>query len=515
MVYRILLLFFMGGFSLFAQNSIKGKVTDQFGTIIPGAEVYLQDIDKLAIADFDGVYLLEEVPSGSHELVVFAYEFKVFNATVNVASDLEQNIKMEANAHELSEVVLTQQREEIFALKKLKKVEGTAIYAGKKTEVVLLDQLTVNMASNNARQIYSQVAGLNIYDNGDAGLQLNIGGRGLDPNRTANFNTRQNGYDISADALGYPESYYTPPAEAISEIQIVRGAASLQYGPQFGGLVNFKLKKPNPVKKFEFITRQTLGSNGLFTSFNSVGGTVGKLGYYGYFNFKEGDGFRPNSGFNSKNGYAYVDYAFSAKTKLSAEITILDYLAQQAGGLTDAQFYKDPTFSNRARNWFQVDWKLLSVNLEHKISAKSDFSLKVTTLDASREALGFRQNRVSQPDDLEEPRELLVDNFTNWSVESRWLTRYTLGGKDAVLLLGAKYYQTDNDQKQGPGSTASDPDFTFYEDEYPNYQRQSEFNFPNLNAAFFGEHIFNLSDYFSITPGFRFEYIKNSKRGGL
>ena len=135
----------------------------------------------------------------------------------------------------MSEVVVTQRKEKVFGLKQLKPVEGTAIYAGKKSEVVLLSNVQGNLASNNARQIYAQVAGLNIYENSIGGLQLNIGGRGLDPNRTANFNTRQNGYDISADVLGYPESYYTPPAEALQEIQVVRGAASLQYGTQFGG----------------------------------------------------------------------------------------------------------------------------------------------------------------------------------------------------------------------------------------------------------------------------------------
>ena len=37
---------------------------------------------------------------------------------------------------------------------------------------------TGQLASNNARQIYSQISDLNIYQNDDAGLQLNIGGRG-------------------------------------------------------------------------------------------------------------------------------------------------------------------------------------------------------------------------------------------------------------------------------------------------------------------------------------------------
>jgi Fe(3+) dicitrate transport protein len=172
-----------------------------------------------------------------------------------------------------------------------------------------------NLASNNARQIYSQVVGLNIYQNDDAGLQLNIGGRGLDPNRTANFNTRQNGYDISADVLGYPESYYSPPAEGLQEIQIIRGAASLQYGTQFGGLVNFVMKKPNQAKPFEFITRNTLGSNNLYTNFTSVSGTVDKFSYYSFFNYKKGDGFRPNSEFESKNAYAHVGYQFNEKPK--------------------------------------------------------------------------------------------------------------------------------------------------------------------------------------------------------
>ena len=95
------------------------------------------------------------------------------------------------------------------------------------------------------------------------------------------------------------------------------------------------------------------------------------------------------------------------------------------------------------------------------------------------------------------------------------MTRYQLGGKDAVLLLGTKYYQTTNDQRQGPGSTASDADFSFADEEFPNYERQSQFEFPNLNLAFFGENIFSITDKFSVTPGFRFEYIKTESEGSF
>ena len=190
---------------------------------------------------------------------------------ITIENDETHLIKVSlGKGEELNEVVLNAQKKKVFNLNRLSDYQDTSIYAGKKTEVIQVAQIPANIASNNARQIYAQISGLNIYQNDDAGLQLNIGGRGLNPNRTANFNTRQNNYDISADALGYPESYYTPPPEGLEEIQILRGAASLQYGTQFGGLINFKIKEPKPKDKFELITRNTAGSNNLFTNFTSI-----------------------------------------------------------------------------------------------------------------------------------------------------------------------------------------------------------------------------------------------------
>lgn len=416
---------------------------------------------------------------------------------------------------DLAAVTVVAESEKRFALQRLRAVEGTAIYAGKKTEVVRLDALTANVASNLARQIYGQVSGLNIYESDDAGLQLSIGGRGLDPNRSASFNTRQNGYDISADVLGYPESYYSPPAEALSEIQVVRGAASLQYGTQFGGLVNFVFREPEARKKISLTSRQTVGSFGLFTSFNALSGTVGKLGYYGYFNYKRGDGFRPNSGFDSRNAYLHLDYELAENSTLTFEYTYLDYLAQQAGGLTDAQFQADPLQSNRTRNWFEVDWQLFNLRWDHKLNDRTNASLSVFGLDAARRAVGFRTNRVSQVDDLSAPRDLIVGEFNNWGVEGRILHRYQLGGHNAVFLLGAKVYQADNTAFQGPGTNGADANFALASQDFPSYPSQSAFSFPNRNLALFGEHIFYLNDNLSITPGARFEYIKTASEGAF
>jgi len=497
-----------------AQNSLSGKVVTALNnTPVPFAEVYNKTTGELEITDEAGRFTINGLETGKFSFVIYAHQYQILEKDLVISGNRKLSFTLSRLAENLSEVVLTQRREKLFALRKLRKVEGTAIYAGKKTEVVMMDKVTGNLAANNARQIYSQVVGLNIYDNGDAGLQLNIGGRGLDPNRTQNFNTRQNGYDISADVLGYPESYYTPPAEALSEIQVVRGAASLQYGTQFGGLINFKFKKPPRNKKLELVSRQSLGSYHLFTSFNSLAGTIGKFSYYTWYNYKSGEGFRQNSEYESNNFFSHLGWKFNKNTNLSFEFTYLDYLLQQPGGLTDEQFYSNPDYSNRTRNWFDVNWKLYALKLEHKFSKKTDFSLNIFGLDASRKAIGYRENRVSQPDDLSAPRELLADNFNNWGAEARLLTRYNLLEEESVLLLGSKYYNASNKQRQGPGSANSGPDFNFANNQYPNYSRQVDFEFPNNNLAFFGENIFNITSKLAITPGFRFEYINTRSEG--
>ena len=447
--------------------------------------------------------------------------------TVTLSSvNIPKIIKMEADLEKLSAVVISAKKQEDYELTQLKPVEGTHIYAGKKSEVVNLDLVLANKATNNARQIYAKVAGLNIYDNGDGGLQLNIGGRGLDPNRTANFNTRQNDYDISADVLGYPESYYTPPSEAIDKIQIVRGAASLQYGTQLGGLVNFKLKKPSKNKPIELVTRNSVGSFTSLSNFTGIGGTSGKLSYYAFGNFKKGDGFRPNSGYESKSLYGYLNYNFNEKTSISGEVTYFYYLAQQAGGLSDVQFLENPFQSNFERNWFEVNWKLFNLKLNHQFSEKTKGSLSLFALSSSRNAIGFRgavsndvinvfakEEQDPITGEFEFGRDLIIDEFLNYGAEARIITEYDLGSQKSVLLLGSKFYKADNESQQGPGSRGTDADFSFRTNEFPEFPNQSKFDFPNLNISVFGENIFNITDNFSVTPGFRFEYIRTQTDG--
>ena len=504
-VFKILILLYLSIQYSYSQKRVYGTVK---------IEESENQNSTVFIYDGNSKLLTETNENGFYEFYTEKKEMNIIFLLVGsqyieekiiIKNELELNVVFEKQTKVLSEVIIKGQKIREFELQRLKDVEGTSIYAGKKTEVILVDQSMANLASNNSRQIYSQISGLNIYQNDDAGIQLHIGGRGLDPNRTSNFSTRQNGYDISADVLGYPESYYTPPAEAIKNIQIIRGAASLQYGTQFGGLINFIMKEP-PNKNFEFVTRNSIGSNLLFTNFTSVGGKNKKFSYFSYYNFKRGNGFRQNSRFNSNNFYIHFNYAISTKASVSSEVSYIKYLAKQAGGLSDNMFSKNPYQSNRSRNWFYLNWLLYNFKFSHKFSDKSSFLFNFFGLEADRNSIGFRTNRVDQVDPIKE-RDLIKGSFNNFGFEGRYLKNYELIKKNSFFVLGIKFYKSKTSSIQGPGSENSNADFNFYLDKYPNYQNQSNYIYPNKNFAFFGENIFYVNEKLSITPGFRFENI--------
>lgn len=499
-----------------AQHTLRGRV-QVAGSAQPvaGGEVYVNSLGRAVLTDSLGRFEVAGLAAGRQSVRVSALGYQPLRLDVRLPAD-GFTFELARRDQKLGEVVVAAPLS-TFGQSRLREVEGTAIFAAKKSEVIVPDNLVANLATNNARQVYARVPGLNIWENDGGGLQLSIGGRGLDPNRTSNFNVRQNNYDISADALGYPESYYTPPTEAVKRIQLVRGAASLQYGTQFGGLLNFELRSPAPDRKVALTARQTVGSFGFFNSFNSVSGTVGKLSYYTFAQYKRGNGWRPNSAYDSKTAYADVRYQVAEPLKVGLQVTHMEYLAQQPGGLDDKMFRANARQSNRERNWFAVDWNLFNVNADWKLNARANVNLTAFGLVATRQSLGFRPNRVKTSDDDSYRRELITGDFRNYGLEARYLNRYQVAGKDGVLLLGTRYYRGNTHSQQGvglgPAGRAANFRFEVVDPLAPTPYSYSDYRFPNHNVAFFAENIFYLSEQFSVTPGLRYEYLRTHAEG--
>lgn len=494
------------------QATIAGRLLCADSAVAEGPVVALKGTRFAAEPGIDGRFIFRHIPFGTYTIIGLAMGMEPKEQILEIASEfVEINLLLHPLAEKiLDEVVVMQAQEKALGIVRVQSVRNFTMFEGKKNEVVLLKNTIANTATNNARQVYGTVTGLNIWESDGAGLQLGIGGRGLSPNRTSNFNTRQNGYDISADALGYPETYYTPPTEALERIEIIRGASGLQYGTQFGGTVNFVFKKGAKDKAFEYAGRHTAGSLNFINSFNSMGGTLAdkRLNYYAYYQRRQGAGWRPNSGFDVNNAFAQVGYQLTAKTNIGLEYTHSDYVAQQPGGVTDAMFEMDARQSVRNRNWFKVNWDLMALTLTHKFSAATQLNIRNFGLLARRQSLGNLE-RINVAD-LNQRRTLIDGKFENIGSEIRLVHRYKAGHAIHTLLAGARFYAGHTFAKQGDADSLSGPHFQYLN---PDNLEGSDYRFPNYNIALFAEHIFNISSKISITPGVRFENIQTFSEG--
>ena len=361
-------------------------------------------------------------------------------------SSTAQQVKDSVGTKTLEEIIVTGYKT-VNGVGHMLEFKDGIIYAGKKNEIIFVDSLDANKAINNTRQILGRIPGLNIVETESGGFTANgIATRGLNPIQSIEMNTRQNGYNISADVFGYNEAYYIPPMEAVSRIEMVRGASSLQFGSQFGGLVNYVTKDAPLNKSFEFITSQTVGSFGLFNSFNALGGNYKKISYYGFIQYKYMDGYRPNSRQCQLSGFGKIQYNPSAKINTGIEYSMLRNKIKMPGGLTDSIFTANPKTSTRARNWLKSPWNVLTAYVNFTPSLNTTISLKTTYLFSNR-ALVWR-NEDGGAAALDEtdpttgtfaPREVGKEDIHNSTTELRFTQNYKSGKQKSTLAGGIRY----------------------------------------------------------------------------
>ena len=395
----------------------------------------------------------------------------------------------------------------------LPEVVGTKINAGKKNSLVVMDQLNTVVANNSMRQILAKVPGIHIWESDGSGIQIGIANRGLSPNRSWEFNIRQNGADISADPYGYPEAYYNPPMQAIQRIQITRGAGALQYGPQFGGLINYVMRDGSNIQKsFQAETQQTVGSFGLYNAYVGLGGK-GKSGhYYAFYDKRAADGFRNNSQYETETFYGSASHNLGKKARIAIDYMRYNMLSQQPGGLTDAEFAKNLTQSHRSRNWFSTPWQTANVKLEYTLSVRSRLHVQVFGMDALRHSVGntaaiLIADTINKSTGQYNTRDLATDKYKNLGAEFSYITHYMILGKKQTLSSGFRVFKgrTDRFQK-GIGSSGSGPDF--HTGLFP-----TALTFKTQNMAWFAEQVIRFTPRFILIPGIRAEQISSEVSG--
>lgn len=399
-------------------------------------------------------------------------------------------------------------------LRRLDPIQGTYIHSGKKNDVILLTQKNGVLTEKYGRQIFSKIPGVFVYDMDGTGNQLNISVRGLDPHRGWEFNIRKDGIITNSDMYGYPASHYNIPMEAVERIEMVRGTGSLQYGAQFGGMLNYISKQPDSTRVFSFENINTVGSYGLVSTYNGASGKLGNFRYSAWMNKKWNTGYRENSQseFNAEGVSLFYDPSKNLRFKL--EWTHSKYITQLAGPLTDAMFNQNPRMATRSRNYYSPDIHIPSMNIVWNVTPKTQAQF------TSSAVLGFRNSvmfdRAATIADTivtatmqYNNRQVDIDQFNSYTSELRILKSYTIAKWISAFVFGVQNMNNNLwRRQQGKGTTGSDYDLSLLSSAWGR-----DLHFRTSNFAFFAENRWVLSSKFSLNTGIRYEAGKSKLSG--
>ncbi|MCF2486747.1 TonB-dependent receptor domain-containing protein [Dyadobacter sp. CY347] len=431
----------------------------------------------------------------------------VLSGSLGVAKAQEnQNKKQDADkVLDLNEVTI-EERKNVIHTERLPDVQNTYIHAGKKSEVIQLGGVNGNIVEKTGRQIFAKIPGVFVYDMDGSGNQINISTRGLDPHRSWEYNIRQNGVITNSDMYGYPASHYSPAMESIERIELVRGTSSLQYGAQFGGMINYVTKAPDTTKLFSFESINSVGSFGLFSSYNAIGGKVGKLVYSAYYQKRHSNGYRKNAKSDAESQFISLAYEFNKSLRIKAELGRSSYVYQIPGPLTDAMFAADPRQSTRSRNYFNPDIYIPSIVLDWKISPETQVKFTNSGVYGARNSVMF-DAFANVPDTINpatksyKARQVDIDNFKSFTSELRILHHYDIAGFKNVLSGGVQIMHNKLRRRQlGKGTTGSDFDLTLTD---PAFGR--DLYMKTNNVAVFLENMIYLTPKWTVSPGMRYE----------
>jgi Fe(3+) dicitrate transport protein len=439
-----------------------------------------------------------------------------FLAAMSQLSPAQQPDSATIRRGTLPSVVVTASRP-LHVIGHMPAVEHNVVLTGKKTEVIVMDSLRANIAQDVERQILGRIPGAHFSETEGAGFPSNgVAFRGLDPTQSVEMNVRQNGVNIAADLFGYPETYYTPPSEALERIDVVRGAGALAFGPQFGGVIDYVVRDGQRNTVPQFSSSLTGGSFGFVNSFNSVSGGTDKMTYYAFVHGRRGDGWRPNSDSRQLAAFGRMTYRPTSRLMLGAEYTVFRNRIHMAGGLDDSAFAVDPRASFRARNWLASPWNIAALRANYEFSQSTRVENTLSYVDGSRALVWRNEDGGPAAPDLIDPetgeripRELEDETFKTLTLESRLRVDHTIGARHATLAAGLRLSGVSGRRFEGgTGSSGSDFDMRLAEGTW-----ETALHLGTTNAAAFAEELVHLSDRLGIVPGLRLERIRSTISG--
>ncbi|MFM2335078.1 MAG: hypothetical protein RIS91_1081 [Bacteroidota bacterium] len=392
---------------------------------------------------------------------------------------------------------------------------STINLSGHSVQQIEVAEKSFHVAEKTGRQLFSEIPGAMIYDMDGSGNQVNLAIRGLDPHRSWEFNIRQNGIVTNSDMYGYPASHYSMPLEAVQSIEIIKGTAALQYGAQFGGMINYTLKSPSP-KKIHYEGQHNVGSFGLLSTYHSLNGTLGKVNYFSYIQYRQSNGYRQNGESQASAFHSRITYQPSSKLSVTAEISNSQYLYQLPGPLELEQFINNPRQSTRTRNYFQPNIYIPGVTMMFRPNDKTTVTLITSAVLGHRNSVLFEgfANKLDTINVLTQTyanRTVDIDEFRSYTSELRLKQLFRIANVSNSLTAGIRAFNNVLWRRQlGRGTTGSDFDLSV---EPNSFKRDLKFH--SQSIALSVENAIYINSRWSVSPGFRYEVGQTNAYGSI
>lgn len=270
----IFVVLFLFGFTPIKANNpesttqLSGLVVNQDLEPISGAYIILVETFHKTLSNTNGTFSISQLKPGSYLLTVQSVGHEFVSQQVTIRNEETNTIKivcMEKINQSPPVNIVGNYQDRLFT-----KISGSLTTLNK-AEIDFVAPISGN-------DVFRRIPGINVVDEEGAGLRINIGIRGLDPDRSRRVLMLEDGIPIALAPYGEPEMYYTPAIEKMEAVEVMKGAGQILYGPQtVGGVVNFITKSvPDSLQttaKFQY------GSGDYHNIFVSHGNRLKDVGY--------------------------------------------------------------------------------------------------------------------------------------------------------------------------------------------------------------------------------------------
>ncbi|MFT7053068.1 MAG: Fe(3+) dicitrate transport protein [Psychromonas sp.] len=362
-----------------------------------------------------------------------------------------------------------------------------------------------------------QIPGIKISDETGTGVLPNVSVRGLDGSRSGYSQFLLDGIPMTLAPYGHTgQSLFPASLEMIDRIDVVRGGAAVQYGPNnVGGVINL-VSKPIPEEwETSLNERMTFfGDNTLYDTYLSTGGQVNEnFAVRLSANFLSGESFREHSDTDVQNWMVQTDWKINENQSLQTTVQYYDAETELPGALNTEAYNQDSTQSLRPNDEFAADTTRVSMKYNHVlgeigIADYAEFDL-ISFVNQSKRNFAWDYYDASEDTDgdvssswadtTQDATDLRTSprEFTVYGIEPR-ATVYIDGLVSQDWIVGARYVNEDisyqlNQTDYESGETAS----------IRNWQMDT-----NAMAYYASNTLGFFNDSLTVTPGLRYEDVR-------